>query len=112
MSKSYSNLCKDGSARVMQVASSIKTEDATSTPQESPLAYTTASVLTLTIPSDAAELIINPSTNLRVSEETAMGSYFVADASAFHVIPVGRTDYIYIKGDAADGTLNFYFHVV
>ena len=112
MSKSYSNLAKDGSARVMQVASTIKTEDATATPQESPLAYTAADVITITIPADAAEFIINPSTNLRVSEESTMDSYFVADASAFHVIPVGRTDYIYIKGDAADGTLNFYFHTI
>ncbi len=112
MSKRFSNIAKDGSARVMQVASTIKTEDATLVPQESPLAYTAAAVITITIPEDAAELIINPSTNLRVSEESAMGSYFVADASAFHVIPVGRTDYIYVIGDAASGTLQFYFHTI
>ena len=112
MSKAYSNIVKDASSRVMQVASGIKTEDATAIPQESPLAYTSAAVITIAIPTNAAELIINPSTNLRVSEESDLASYFVADASAFHVIPVGRTDNIYIKGDAVDGTLNFYFHII
>jgi hypothetical protein len=112
MSKIFKNLAKDGSARVIQVASEIKTEDATSTPQESPLAYTASTAIIIAIPTNAAELIINPSTNLRVSEESDLASYFVVDASAFHVIPVGRMDSVYIKGDSADGTLNFYFHIV
>ncbi|MFA5037064.1 MAG: hypothetical protein WC479_07810 [Candidatus Izemoplasmatales bacterium] len=112
MAKNYSNIPKDGSARVIPVASGIKTEDATSTPQESPLAYTSAAVITIEVPENAAELIIKPSTDLRVSEEVAMGSYFVADGGSVHVIPVGRTDQIYIKGDSADGTLSFYFHFI
>ena len=111
MSKSYSNISKDGSARVMQVASAIKTEDATSTPQESPLAYTTA-VTTIEIPTNAAEFNLNPSTSLRVSEEVAMGSYFVIDAGSWHTIPVGKTDTLYIAGDSASGTLQFYFHTI
>lgn len=110
MAKVYSNLAKDGSARVVQVASTIKTEDAT--PQESPLAYTAADVTEISVPTNAAEMILKPSTDLRISEEEAMGSYFVIDAGSVHVIPVGRCDNLYIKGDSAAGTLNFYFHTI
>ena len=112
MSKSFSNLAKDGSSRVMQVASGIKTEDASAVPQESPLAYTAADVTTITVPSNCAEFVMKPSTNLRVSEEVAMGSYFVVDGGSWHIVPVGRTDTLYIKGDSADGTLQFYLHTI
>jgi hypothetical protein len=112
MAKNYSNISKDGSARVIPVASGIKTEDATSTPQESPLAYTSAAVITIEIPENAAELIVKPTTDLRVSEEVAMGSYFVVDGGSVHIFPVGRTDQLYLIGDSASGTLNFYFHFI
>jgi len=111
MVKSYKNLPKDGSARVMQVATGIETSDATATPQTSPLTYTT-STTTITIPADCAELNLKPSTALKVSEDSTMTTYFVIDADSWHTIPVGRTDYLYIAGETAGGTLNFYFHEV
>jgi len=112
MSKSYSNLAKDGSARVIQVATSIQTSDATGTPQTSPLAYTTALITALTIPTRAAEIVLKPSTDLKVSEDSTMTSYFVILANTTQVFPLARADNFYVQGNSSDGTLNFYFHLI
>jgi len=110
--KTFSNLAKDGSARVLQVASSIQTYDDTTVAQNSPLAYTSADVTNIAVPVNAAELIFEASTALRISEDSNMATYAVVPAGSTRVIPAGRTFNLYIKGDTADGTLNFYFHIV
>ncbi len=110
--KSYGNLSKDGSARVAQVASGIATQDATTVAQTSPLAYTAAAIITIAVPTNAAELILKPSTDLRISEQSTMVRYYVMDGGSEKVVPLGRTDNLYIKGDSASGTLNFYFHFI
>ena len=96
----------------MQVARTIQTHDATTVVQNSPLVYTSGATLAIAVPTDAAEMVIKSSTDLRISEDSAMASYYVHDGGSEKVIPVGDASYLYIKGDSADGTLQFYFHIV
>jgi|ETNvirenome_6_85_1030632.scaffolds.fasta_scaffold01699_8 hypothetical protein len=98
----------------IHTGSSISTSDATTVAQDSPLAYTTAN-LTLAIPTNAAEVSLRPSTDLRVSanSDPAGGdSYFVMEAGERIVIGVANIANLYVAGNASAGTLQFYFITV
>jgi len=111
MAKTYGNIARDGGHAPMQVASSISTQDSTAVPQTSPLSYTSA-VTTITIPVNAAEIVLNPTTQIRISELAAMTRYTVVPALSPMVVPCGKLDSLYVTRDATSGSLRFHFHLV
>ena len=96
----------DNRTRVL-TAGGLVTAGVTSA-QDSPFAYTT-DILQFDIPSNAAEVFLRPSTDLRVSEDPLMGSYYVIPAGTIHPFGVADSDRLYIRADAVGGTLNHYF---
>jgi hypothetical protein len=102
------NLPTDASRRVIQVGNSFATQDATASPKTSPLAYST-SVITLTVPDRAVQIVVKPSTAMRIAETVGMSTYDVVAANTVETIPCAGMPNIYIVRDAADGTLNFKF---
>lgn len=100
------NLFRDGSTASIQIGSTFQTSDNTGTPQISPLSYTTG-VTTLIMPDNAAEVILAPSTDLRVSEISSMSQYYVIPAGQAEVIGVGKQQIVYVKADSSSGNLNF-----
>lgn len=107
----YSNfgqLPRDSGGDVIPSATKFVTQDATGSPQISPLAYS-SSVITLVVPDDALQLILAPTTDLRVSEDVAMGRYDVVTAGSKEAFAVALMQNVYIKRDAVDGTVRFRF---
>jgi len=102
------NLPVDASRRAIQVANSFSTADATASPKTSPLAYS-SSIITLTVPDRAVQVVLKPSTALRVSESSSATTYDVIAANATETFPCAGMQSIYIVRDSADGTLNFKF---
>lgn len=103
---SLNNLWRDGSTHPVQIGSSFQTNDATGTPQVSPLAYT-GSVTTLVMPDNAAEIILAPSTDMRISEVANMAQYYIIPAGQAEAIGISKQTNIYIAQNASNGTLNF-----
>lgn len=111
MVKNYSSLQKDDNHEAIQAGSGILTVDSSDTQKESPLSYS-STILTISVPENAAEFVVKPSSDLRVSEQSDMSTYYVVSASTTHAFGVSRTDSLYIVRDSADGTVNFYFVTV
>ena len=107
----FSNLATDASRKPIQVGSAFQTLDATGTPKTSPLAYTD-STQTIAVPDRAIEFIVNPSTALRISEQSDMTPYDVIAANTKESIPCAKMTSIYIVRDSQNGTLNFRFTLV
>jgi hypothetical protein len=111
MAKNYGSFAKDKNQVVIDIGTKFTTSDATSSPQNSPLAITTA-VTTIAVPTDAAEMVIMGTVALRVSEIVGMTTYDFIPANQREVIPVARMDNVYIKADSTTGSLNFRFNHV
>lgn len=111
MPKNFDVLGRDDNHEQIPTGCSILTHDSTGSPNNSPLSYSD-SVINISIPVNAAEFVLKPSTDLRISENPAMSTYFVIGAGTVQAIGVARMDNIYIIRDSADGTLNFYFVTV
>jgi len=115
MSKSDSKvleyLVRDDNNVAVPIGSAFQTTDNTSPEVTSPYTYTTA-VTTIVVPDRAVELILAPTTALRVSELSAVTNYYVITAGSAETFPCARMQNIYIRGDAAGGTLNFRFVLV
>lgn len=111
MARTYGNLATDASNKAIQAGNSIQTSDATASPNNSPLAFTSA-VTTLVVPINALELVVTPSTALQVSELVAMGTYNVISAGTTMAFGVAGMSKFYIKADSSSGTLQFYFVIV
>lgn len=109
--KNLESLNRDDNNTPIMTGTGILTQDATGTPQTSPLAYTTG-VVTIAIPENAAEMVFRASTDIRVSNVSDVSTYFVVPAGANWVIGLARTDTLYFQRDATSGTLNFYFVTV
>lgn len=107
----FGKLFQDRGGNPIQTGNSFQTADATGTPQNSPLAYS-SSVITIAVPDSAIEIILNPTTALRVSEVVGMGTYDIIAANTKEVLPCAGMASVYIKRDAADGTVNFRFSLV
>lgn len=105
------NLVRDGSTGAIQIGSTFQTNDATGTPLVSPLTYTTG-VTTLIIPDNAVEIILAPSTNLRVSELQSMAQYYVIPSGQAEALGVSKQTNVYIQGDSAGGILSFRLTVI
>lgn len=86
-------------------ARGFQTKDATTVPQGSPLAYSSA-VITLKTPTNAVEITLAPTTDLRYSEDPTMATYDIIKAGSKEVIGLYDGD-LYIKRDASDGTVAF-----
>lgn len=108
---SSNNLFQGAKGEPIQIGGSFQTSDATGTPQNSPLSYTTG-VITIAVPDNAVELILNPTTDLRVSELLAMTTYDIVIGGSKESIPVARMSNVYVKRDSASGTLNFRFTII
>ena len=94
------------------------TEDATGTPQTSPLSVVIYSntITTLVVPAAAVVLRLYASAALRISEQASLARYFLVPASILVEWPcmtpqagLVTTGNLYIGGDAATVTLQFAF---
>jgi len=94
------SLKKDENANAIQGGHSFVTVG-------SPLSYTLAES-SITVPSNAISLVIEPSTNLRVSDVSG-SSYFTVPASTKDTFPVADMQTIYLKGDTVIGTASVRF---
>jgi hypothetical protein len=111
MAKNFASLAVEDNNTRLQTGCGIQTSDATASPQNSPLTITTG-VTTIAVPTNAAEMVVKCDVAIRISEVAAMTTYFTLPASTVLAVPLARTDSIYIRGDAAGGTLQFYFVTV
>lgn len=105
------NVSRDGSRIAVQAGGSFTVADATGTPKTSPLAVSSA-VITITVPDNAIEMIINPSAAMRISDTVGMTTYDVIAANTKESIPCAKMQYIYIVRDSGDLTLNFRFTIL
>lgn len=101
----------DADGRPIQVAARIQTKDGTGTPQNSPLAVSSA-VKTLVVPEDAIVLWLKPSAALKVSELVGMSPYFTFATDVWASLPVAGLTAVYVVRAAGDLTLDFYFECV
>lgn len=106
-----SAIVRDVNRIAVQAGGSILTQDATPSPYSSPLAVS-STILALTVPPNAIELILNPTATLRISEDSTMTHYDLVYGSTKEAIPCAKMDTIYIKRDAVDLTLNFRFTLI
>ena len=108
----FGGLVNDGNRNAMTgvLGSWFQTSDATSSPINSPTTVTTGT--TLTVPSNAAQIVISSSAALRISELSDMSTYFVLPASGMITLDVARLSLLYLKQDSGSCTVQFYFNVV
>lgn len=104
-------LVKDSNNHKVQIGSGFTVADVTTVPQTSPLSYTTG-VVTIVVPDRAVEMILSPTTDLRISDTVGVATYDVIKANTKESIPCARQQNIYLQRDASNGTLNFRFTVV
>lgn len=107
----FGSLARDRNQVAIQTGSSFTNADATGTPQTSPLAYTTG-VYTIVVPTAAFELILMPTTDLRVGTEVTVATYDIVKANTKEAIGVANMQTIYIQRDASNGTLYFRFNII
>lgn len=110
---SFSGLIMDGNRNALTGAlgNGFVTQDATASPVGSPLAMS-GSVQTLTVPSNATTITINPTTAVvKVSEDSTMSVYFTVPVGASQSFPCARQEFIYLEGTSPD-VVNFYFSKV
>lgn len=111
--KSLGRLARDSNRKELQAGTGISTQDATTVPITSPYTYLgVGNITTINIPTNAAEFIIKPSTDLRISELNTMARSYTVSAGATHAFSVAGMNLIYIDAVAAGGVLNFYFLTV
>lgn len=104
----FGNLPREGSHTPIQVPNYFQTNDATGTPQTSPLSYSN-SVIPIVVPQGAVQLSVLPTTDLRVSEVSNAAQYDLVKANTKELIACAEMSTIYIVRDASDGSLYFKF---
>ena len=104
-------LGRDNRGTPIQTACRFATQDASATPKTSPLAYS-SSVITVTVPDNAVQLVVSPTTDLRVSDDPTMTRYDVIPAGAREALAVALMASVYVRRDSADGSLRFRFVAV
>lgn len=111
MSDRNDNITRDASRNVVQVPGSFVTQDATGTPQTSPLSYTdTAS--TIVVPANAIEFVVFPTTDMRISDQSDMTPYDVVALGTKEVFPCAKMTNIYVVRDSVNGSLRFRFNLL
>lgn len=103
----FGNLPSDGKSSI-QVGNGFVTADATGSPNNSPLVYT-SSVTTILVPQGAIQMSLLPTTDLRISEVVAMSTYDLIKANTKEIVPCAGLKTMYIKEDASDGSVYFKF---
>jgi hypothetical protein len=113
MAKDYNFFKRDDNRVTIPTGTGFETQDATGTPQKSPLTVS-SSVITIAIPTDAAEMVVSVDQDCRLSEEaTAADRYYVIKANTAEVIGCSNIDTLYLLRNAAtDVALNFRFVLV
>lgn len=101
---------KSTNADTIQIGSSIQTSDGATSPITSPKTFTTN--LTITVPANAVELVLEPSNAITVSELSNSASSFKIPASAVLVINVARMKNVYLTESTGATVVNFYFTLV
>lgn len=109
LNQEFLNLARGGSHEVIPVGNYFQTQDATASPQTSPLSYSGSTIYNLVVPQGAIQVTLMPTTDLRVSELANTSAYDLIKANTKEIIDCASLANIYIKEDAADGTLYFKF---
>lgn len=100
----------DGNRNAMSYGNNILTQDATSSPNQSPLTVNTTA--TLKVPQNAVSVTIVSTTNaVQVSEDSTQTSYFTLPAGVPWTFDVARQQYVYLKTSGST-VVNFYFTTV
>jgi hypothetical protein len=108
ITRRFGRLGREARGDALQTATTFVTQDAGTTPKVSPLLYS-SSVITIAVPDDAVQLVLSPSTDLRVSEDPSIAHYDVVTAGSKEALPVVLMQTVYIQRDTVDGTLFFRF---
>lgn len=112
MPKNFENLPRSASHQVIQTANCTAMQDASDTPNKSPLAITT-SITTIEIPENAAEIVLKSSVDIRIGVDADLSDgYYVAAANEGKTFGCASMDQIFVRGDSESGTLNFFFNIV
>lgn len=111
-SKNFLRFQRDDNMVPVQTGGSILTADISASPKVSPLSVTNASVTTIAVPTNAAEIVVLGSAAFRIGESVALSQYFTVPASTVMAFGVADMDSIFVQGDAGVITLNFYFITV
>lgn len=109
----FNGIIMDGNRNALTGAlgNGFVTQDGAATPVGSPLAMT-GSVQTLTVPTNATSITINPTTAVvKVSEDSTMSVYFTVPVGVSQTFPCARQEYVYLEGTSAD-VVNFFFDKV
>jgi len=101
-------LLRDLQGNAVQIGSTFSTQDESGTPKTSPLSYSSTEI-EIVIPQRAVEMILSPTSDLRISEVTGMARYDIIQGGTKEALCVAKLDSLFIKRDAADGTLRFRF---
>lgn len=100
----------DGNRNAMGYGNIIQTEDATASPNVSPL--TIATTATIKLPSNAVQITIVSTTNpVQVSEDSTQTAFFSLPAGVIWTFDCARLTNIYLKV-ASSTVVNFYFTIV
>lgn len=110
-SKLTNNITREASSIGVQAGGSFVVADVTGSPQTSPLSYTTG-VITIVVPDNAIEMIVSPSTDIRVSDTAGVATYDIVRAGTKESIPCASMQNIYFQRDAASGTLLYRFTIL
>jgi len=108
MAKNFEKLQRDNNRVPIMTGSGILTSDATGTPQTSPLTIN-ATVTTIVVPTNAAEMVVQCNADLKISEAVGMATYFTLSAGVALALPLSATDTIYLSTVSGAGILQFYF---
>lgn len=98
-------LVRDENQKEVQIGSSFVTTNGT---QNSPFSYTNV-VSAIAVPPGAVEMVLAPTTDLKVSEDSTMTTYDVIVQGTKEAIGCARMDTIYITRSGGSGTLYFRF---
>lgn len=101
----------DGNRKGIIAANQFVTQDATGTPQTSPLSLTTTAIFTIVLPPNAVRITFLSGADLRVSDLAAMTRYDLVKANVKEEFQVANMDKVYVQNDAT-GTNNLYFRIL
>lgn len=104
-------LKRDQNQVAVQIGTSFQTIDSSDTPKESPVAFS-STIIAITVPDRAVEFIVNPTQDMRISEDPTMASYDVIAKDTKEAIECAVMQTIYIVRDSANGSLNFRFNLI
>lgn len=100
---------KDNNDIAIPSTTSFVTVDGASV--SSPVAYAGTAV-TVTTPTNTIDVSITPTTDMLISEDSTMSSYYLIPANSEKVIGISRMTTFYIKQSASSGSCYFSFNLL